>query len=44
VGWGECQLRTLFIDNNSRNPKARGPLQLVDNLIYEWGRFWLDLG
>jgi hypothetical protein len=29
-------LRSLFIDNNSRNPKARGTTQFVNNVIYNW--------
>lgn len=29
-------LRSLYIDNNSRNPKARGTLQFVNNVIYNW--------
>jgi hypothetical protein len=29
-------LRTLYIDNNSRNPKARGTTQFVNNVIYNW--------
>ena len=29
-------IRSLYIDNNSRNPKARGTLQFVNNVIYNW--------
>ncbi len=29
-------LRSLYIDNNSRNPKARGTTQFVNNVIYNW--------
>jgi pectate lyase len=29
-------LRSLYVDNNSRNPKARGTLQFVNNVIYNW--------
>ncbi len=29
-------LRSLYIDNNSRNPKARGTLQFVNNVVYNW--------
>lgn len=29
-------LRTLYIDNNSRNPKARQTTQFVNNVIYNW--------
>jgi len=27
----------LFVDNESRNPKAKGRYQLVNNIIYNWG-------
>lgn len=33
---GTSVIRTLFIDNNSRNPKARGTLQFVNNVVYNW--------
>lgn len=33
---GTSILRSLYIDNNSRNPKARGTLQFVNNVIYNW--------
>jgi pectate lyase len=33
---GTSVIRTLWIDNNSRNPKARGTLQFVNNVIYNW--------
>jgi pectate lyase len=33
---GVSVLRSLFIDNNSRNPKARQTLQWVNNVIYNW--------
>ena len=33
---GTSILRTLYIDNNSRNPKARGTLQFVNNVVYNW--------
>lgn len=29
-------IRSLYIDNNSRNPKARGTLQFVNNVLYNW--------
>ncbi|WP_437592360.1 pectate lyase family protein [Sorangium sp. So ce1000] len=29
-------IRSLYIDNNSRNPKARGTLQFVNNVVYNW--------
>jgi hypothetical protein len=29
--------RNLFINNNSRNPKAKGDLQYINNVIYNWG-------
>ncbi|PUA28724.1 MAG: pectate lyase [Cellvibrio sp. 79] len=33
---GTSIIRSLYIDNNSRNPKARGTLQFVNNVIYNW--------
>jgi pectate lyase len=27
----------LFIDNQSRNPKAKGRIQYVNNIVYNWG-------
>jgi len=27
----------LWVDNESRNPKAKGEFQLVNNIIYNWG-------
>jgi hypothetical protein len=33
---GTSILRSLYIDNNSRNPKARGTLQFVNNVVYNW--------
>lgn len=27
----------LWIDNQSRNPKAKAKIQLIDNIIYNWG-------
>ncbi|MET0592787.1 MAG: pectate lyase [Polyangiaceae bacterium] len=33
---GTSILRSLYIDNNSRNPKARGTTQFVNNVIYNW--------
>jgi len=33
---GTSILRSLYIDNNSRNPKARGTLQFVNNVVYDW--------
>lgn len=33
---GASILRTLYIDNNSRNPKARRITQFVNNVIYNW--------
>ena len=29
--------RSLFLDNNSRNPKGKGDLQYINNVIYNWG-------
>jgi hypothetical protein len=36
VSSGTSIIRSLWIDNNSRNPKARGTLQFVNNIIYNW--------
>jgi hypothetical protein len=36
VTQGTSILRSLYIDNNSRNPKARGTLQFVNNVVYNW--------
>jgi hypothetical protein len=33
---GTSIIRSLYIDNNSRNPKARGTLQFVNNVLYNW--------
>jgi pectate lyase len=33
---GTSILRSLYIDNNSRNPKARGTLQFINNVVYNW--------
>ena len=27
----------LFIDNNSRNPKVKGTIQYINNVVYNWG-------
>jgi len=27
----------LWIDNQSRNPKAKGKVQFIDNVVYDWG-------
>jgi autotransporter-associated beta strand protein/T5SS/PEP-CTERM-associated repeat protein len=27
----------LFIDNNSRNPKVKGTIQYINNVLYNWG-------
>lgn len=29
--------RNLWIDNQSRNPKAKGTVQYVNNVVYNWG-------
>jgi pectate lyase len=36
VAEGVSVLRTLYIDNNSRNPKARQTTQWVNNVNYNW--------
>jgi pectate lyase len=33
---GTSIIRSLYIDNHSRNPKARGTLQFVNNVVYNW--------
>jgi len=33
---GTSIIRSLYIDNNSRNPKARGTTQFINNVIYNW--------
>jgi hypothetical protein len=33
---GTSIIRSLYIDNHSRNPKARGTLQFVNNVVYGW--------
>ncbi|MBC8053411.1 MAG: T9SS type A sorting domain-containing protein [Sphingobacteriaceae bacterium] len=33
---GVSILRSLYIDNNSRNPKVKGVNQFVNNVIYNW--------
>lgn len=33
---GTSIIRSLYIDNNSRNPKARGTLQFINNVVYNW--------
>src|SRR6188768_206322 len=33
---GTSIIRSLYIDNNSRNPKASGTLQFVNNVVYDW--------
>ena len=30
-------LRNLWIDNQSRNPKAKGRIQYLNNIVYNWG-------
>ena len=36
ISMGTSVIRSLWIDNNSRNPKARGTLQFVNNVVYNW--------
>ncbi|HEX6243273.1 MAG TPA: pectate lyase, partial [Polyangiales bacterium] len=36
VADGVSVLRSLYIDNNSRNPKARQKTQWVNNVVYNW--------
>jgi Pectate lyase len=35
-GGGASILRSLYIDNHTRNPKARGVVQFVNNVVYHW--------
>lgn len=30
-------IRTLWIDNETRNPKAKGPQEFINSVIYNWG-------
>jgi hypothetical protein len=34
---GVSILRTLYIDNNTRNPKVKGVNDFVNNVVYNWG-------
>jgi pectate lyase len=34
---GVTFLRNLFISNQSRNPKAKGKIQYINNIVYNWG-------
>lgn len=34
---GVSILRTLYIDNHTRNPKVKGVNQFVNNVVYNWG-------
>ena len=34
---GVSILRTLYIDNHTRNPKVKGANQFVNNVVYNWG-------
>ncbi len=38
TGGGVSILRTLYIDNDTRNPKVKGVNQYVNNVVYNWGR------
>ena len=37
-------LRTLWIDNKTRNPKGRGPQEYINNVIYNWAENGYILG
>ncbi|MBC8095287.1 MAG: pectate lyase [Akkermansiaceae bacterium] len=37
TGGGVSILRTLYIDNYTRNPKVKGVNQYVNNVVYNWG-------
>jgi DNA topoisomerase VI subunit B len=30
-------IRNLWINNQSRNPKAKGTVQYINNIVYNWG-------
>jgi len=34
---GVSILRTLYVDNHTRNPKVKGVNQFVNNVVYNWG-------
>ena len=34
---GVSILRTLYIDNHTRNPKVKGKNQFINNVVYNWG-------
>ena len=38
VDWdyGVSIIRTLYIDNNTRNPKVRGKNEFINNIVYNW--------
>ena len=36
----------LFLDNKTRNPKAKGTIQYINNVVYNWGArrdWWADI-
>ncbi len=35
--WGVSFIRNLWINNQSRNPKAKGLVQYINNVVYNWG-------
>jgi hypothetical protein len=37
-------IRTLFIDNKTRNPKGRGDHEYINNVVYDWGTNGYILG
>lgn len=41
---GASILRSLYINNNSRNPKARQTTQFVNNVVYNWSASGYILG
>lgn len=34
---GVSIIRTLYIDNQTRNPKVKGKNEFVNNVVYNWG-------
>lgn len=43
--WGGISvLRTLYIDNHTRNPKVKGVNQFVNNVVYNWNAAGYILG
>ncbi|MBN2698613.1 MAG: fibronectin type III domain-containing protein [Bacteroidales bacterium] len=37
-------IRTLWIDNKTRNPKGRGPIEFINSVIYNWAEHGFIMG